>query len=134
MIKLFIAFSIMLLRIYLPTDKNITPPFTNQQVVKAPQNDSSKIENFKGQILQHKVWLQWNVSQNESTYKFDVEKSTDGQHFRVAALVFSSEKNDADQYLFFENASHRKIMYRIKLFEKDNRTTYSKTIVINPKN
>lgn len=72
-----------------------------------------------------KVYINWAVSENESAELFEIEKSTDGKNFKMAALVFGTDKPDTDNYQFYEKAVNKKCVYRIKLVSKDKKAEYS---------
>ncbi len=72
------------------------------------------------------------IGDNETAYCFEVEKSTDGKNFSMAALVFGTDKQDADNYEFYEKAGNPKTVYRIKLINKDKKAEYSPIVQINP--
>ena len=76
--------------------------------------------------------LQWLIDKNETADRFDVERSADGINFTMAALVFTSEKNGNENYMFYENLNNkRKVYYRLKMYNKSQSINYSKTLVIH---
>ena len=77
--------------------------------------------------------LQWIVSENENAAQFEVEKSTDGKNFSMAALVFGTDKTATDNYQFYEKAGKKKVAYRIKIINKNQTIDYSSVIEIDPK-
>jgi hypothetical protein len=92
----------------------------------------AKLISFKGSVNRNKVFLEWAVKENETADQFQVEKSTDGKKFVMAALVFGTDKAETANYGFYEKASNKKISYRIKLINKDQRIEYSAVIGLNP--
>jgi hypothetical protein len=68
------------------------------------------------------------VNKNEDAYQFEIEKSTDGSNFSLAALVFGTDKEAIEQYKFFEKAQSSKIYYRVKIVLRDQTSRYSDTI------
>ena len=90
-----------------------------------------KFISIEGKISNEKVKLTWNISENETADKFEVEKSVDGKTFLIAALVFGTDKMNSDQYQFYEKVNSGKILYRIKLINKNKELEYSKIIEIN---
>lgn len=78
--------------------------------------------------------LNWSVGENETADQFIVEKSTDGIKYSAAALVFGSDKPATDNYEYYEKAGNRKVSYRIKLVNKNNKTEYSEVVEIDPAN
>ena len=76
--------------------------------------------------------LNWVVEKNETADMFEVEKSSDGKNFSMAALVFGTDKAETGVYQFFERAAKQRIFYRIKLIDKNGQAAYSDIITINP--
>ena len=76
--------------------------------------------------------MNWEVGDNETADQFEVEKSTDGKNYIMAALVFGTDKSETDKYQFYEKAGSQRVLYRIKLINKDRKTEYSTVVEINP--
>ena len=91
--------------------------------------------NFQGNINKNnKVTLQWRVENNETTDQFEVQRSNDGIEFKTIGVVFTSEKNGIEDYMFYETtSSFDKAMYRLKMIDKNNNVTYSKLLVFQTK-
>jgi len=91
--------------------------------------------NFQGNINKNnKVTLQWRVENNETTDQFEVQRSNDGIEFKTIGVVFTSEKNGIEDYMFYETmSSFDKAMYRLKMIDKNNNVTYSKILVFQSK-
>ena len=106
---------------------SILPP-SSSAISIAP----AKLIQITGSIHNHKVILNWVVAENESADKFEVEKSTDGKTFTMAALVFGTDKSETDNYQFYEKAGNKKILYRIKMINKNREAEYSSVIELNP--
>ena len=62
---------------------------------------------------------------------FEIEKSSNGKEFKMAALVFGTEKTGDENYKFFEKAVSKKVYYRIKMVGKDNSIRYSEVLIAN---
>jgi len=92
----------------------------------------ARLLRIEGSIIDHKVILNWVVGENETADQFEVEKSTDGKNFIMAALVFGTDKRESDNYQFYEKAVNQKVSYRIKLINKNRKTEYSPVVEINP--
>lgn len=92
----------------------------------------ARLLRIEGSIIDHKVILNWVVGENETADQFEVEKSTDGKNFIMAALVFGTDKNNSANYQFYEKAGNQKVSYRIKLINKNRKTEYSPVVEINP--
>lgn len=131
-----IAFVVLLaLRLfYQPSAKEQSVPFTSPSPAPPPAAFvlPAKVVSLNGNVSNNKVLLNWTVNENESAAHFEVEKSTDGKTFAMAALVFGTDKNDTDAYQFYEKASKKKLIYRIKIINKNQVVDYSSEIVVKP--
>ncbi len=94
---------------------------------------SSKLISFKASKIRNKVLLQWVMVENETTDQFEIEKSTDGKNFEIAALIFGTDKPETDSYEFYDSVKKDKISYRLKIIDKNKQITYSDILVINSK-
>ena len=83
--------------------------------------------NFQGNVNNNKANLQWSVAENETGYSFEVEKSIDGVHFNTDALIFTTTKTGTENYAYKEPIDGNSF-YRLKMINKDNSISYSKTI------
>ncbi len=133
----FTAFIIIVvLRIvYHPSDAQSTiPPFASPTQLPASGISvaPAKLISISGSISDHKVILNWVVGANETADRFEVEKSADGKKFILAALVFATENPATDHYMFYEKTRKQKILYRIKMINKNQQTEYSSVIEIDP--
>jgi hypothetical protein len=121
--------------LYHPSAAQVTTaPFGSPALLSA-KNISfvpARLISFDGSISNHKVILNWEVAENETADQFEVEKSIDGKTFFMAALVFGTDKSDKDKYQFYEKAGNQKVLYRIKIINKNRQTAYSSVIEINP--
>jgi len=85
--------------------------------------------SFSGNFSNNKLQLNWSTSLNESTDRFEVEKSYDGINFTTAALVFTSEKKGPEDYMYKENISANAVVYyRLKLISSEKTVKFSKVI------
>jgi hypothetical protein len=89
--------------------------------------------SFVGNLNNGRVNLQWAVAQNENDDHFEVEKGTDGKTFETAAVVMTSLKGGAESYSYSEVMNSEKVYYRLKMFDKNQVITYSKTIAFDNK-
>lgn len=135
MIK-YAAFAIILvLRIaYHPSTPSTIAPFASPTPFPTPtmSRTPAKLISVDGSIIDHKVVLNWVVGDNESADQFEVEKSINGKTFFMAALVFATDKPATDNYQFYEKAGKQKVLYRIKMINKNRETAYSLVVEINP--
>lgn len=83
---------------------------------------------FQGNLHNNTVTLQWQVSQNESCGRFEIERSQDGKNFVTAAVVTSTGKNGLENYSYAEAAAGDKIYYRLKMYDKSESAQYSRTL------
>ncbi len=96
-------------------------PFTSTTTVATVP----AIVGLKAVVNNQKVQLNWKTEENQQVNLFEVEKSTDGKNFSLAALVFSTDKTDAEEYFFFEKNTGKKMVYRVKIISKDKQVYYS---------
>ncbi|MCC7400841.1 MAG: hypothetical protein IT214_05080 [Chitinophagaceae bacterium] len=97
-------------------------------------NKENPIElfSFSSNLKGNKVELQWSVNGNEDVNRFEIEKSTDGKKFKTAALVFGTDSGESENYMFYEKATNKKVLYRIKIIDKKDNSFYTSAIEINP--
>ena len=111
-----------------------------QKVLSQPDGSSKAlIKQASGEIRLHsfsatqkndKVYLQWVIADNGAVERFEVERSIDGRKFTTGALVFGSEETGNEIYKFFEVTPRGRVMYRLKMFNKDLKTEYSNVLLL----
>ncbi len=91
--------------------------------------------SFQGNVnSSNKISLQWKVANNKIADQFEVQRSYDGKDFKTIGLVFSSEKADIENYMFYETiGSFDKVMYRLKMIDQNGHINYSRTLVFQSK-
>src|SRR5688572_17382873 len=91
--------------------------------------------SFQGNVNPgNKISLQWKVSNNQIVDQFEVQRSYDGRDFTTVGLVFSSEKTDIENYMFYETlTSFDKVIYRLKMIDKNGQVNYSRVLVFQSK-
>jgi hypothetical protein len=91
--------------------------------------------SFQGNMNKNnKVTLNWTVADNETANSFEVERSTDGRNFTTIGVVFASEKIGTENYMFYETyTGSEKVMYRLKMIDKNKEADYSKILVFGAK-
>ena len=91
--------------------------------------------SFQGNVnAKNKVSLQWKIGNNKTVDQFEVQRTYDGREFKTIGIVFGSEKIDIEDYMFYETiSSFDKVMYRLKMIDKDGDIGYSKTLVFQNK-
>ncbi|MFZ1858935.1 MAG: hypothetical protein WAU29_16345 [Chitinophagaceae bacterium] len=115
-----------------PAQHDIAPFASPSPLPTATTAIPAKLISIAGTISNNKFILNWEVGDNETADQFEVEKSTDGKNFTMAALVFGTDKSATDKYQFYEKAGNQRVLYRIKLINKNRQTEYSTVIEINP--
>ena len=73
------------------------------------------------------------MGENETTDQFEIEKSTDGKNFTLAALIFGTDKPEKDSYEFYDKMKKEEISYRLKIISKNKQVAYSDILVIKIK-
>jgi hypothetical protein len=97
----------------------------------AGDGQSPAIVQFTYSKKDKKITLNWVADKNQDMNMFEIEKSSDGKDFKMAALVFGTEKTGDENYKFFEKAVSKKVYYRIKMVGKDNTVRYSQVLIAN---
>jgi hypothetical protein len=94
-----------------------------------------QLVSFQGNVnSKNKVSLQWRIENNRTVDQFEVQRSHDGREFKTVGIVFASEKSDIEDYMFYETiSSFEKVMYRLKMIDKNNTISYSKTLAFQNK-
>ena len=93
----------------------------------------SKLISFKVSMIHDKVLLQWVMGENETTDQFEIEKSTDGKNFVMAALIFGTDKPETDSYEYYDRVKKKNISYRLKIIDKNKQVAYSGILVLKIK-
>jgi hypothetical protein len=91
--------------------------------------------SFQGNMNKNnKVTLNWTVADNETANSFEIERSTNGRDFTSIGVVFASEKMGTENYMFYETyTASEKVMYRLKMIDKNKEIDYSKILVFGTK-
>lgn len=105
--------------------QNSYAPFTATTSSFSTNELLVKITSFTGSINNEKVLLSWTVEENQDANQFEIEKTTNGTEFTMAALVFGTDKKDSDNYMFYEKVKNAKTSYRIKIILKNGTISYS---------
>lgn len=109
----------------------ITTLYSANAQTSAALTSGARLVQLEGSISGTKTILNWTIAGNESADKFEIEKSTDGKNFSMAALVFGTDKANLDAYMFYEKAATKKMFYRIKIVEKNQQASYTNIIVVD---
>lgn len=125
---------------YRLTDNGFSPMTSNDAVVTINFTSSGTLPvhliSFQGNISkQNKVSLDWKVADNETVSHFEVQRSLNGGEFATVAVMFATEKNGSENYTYSETIlNNEKIMYRLKMIDKQQDIDFSKTLVFQNKN
>lgn len=111
-------------------------------LVPSPQTSSRNnnasgvpaVERFRALRTDNAVILQWTVTGNEEASLFRLEKSADGSNYRPAALLFSTEDKQTENYSFSDKPARGRVYYRIILETKDRSVIMGKPIGVDDKN
>lgn len=139
-------------------DQNIVLPYRNDpvmlvaispsgcfdEVIYVPNNLSSNsaqstlpvhLISFQGNLNKNnKATLTWTAAENETIDHFEVERSVNGKDFTTAAVVFATDKRGTENYTYSESINNNdKVLFRLKMFDKDQDINYSKILVFQSK-
>lgn len=103
--------------------QNNTAPVTASSASASPS--TAVISQLNCSIKNDRVLLNWVIDNNQLANQVEIESSTDGKNFTMAALVFGTDKKDSDNYYFYEKAKKGKIFYRLKIINNDSSVQYS---------
>ena len=74
------------------------------------------------------------IANNRAVRSFEVEKSTDGNEFKVIAVFLATEKFGTETYTYADTAiGADKIMYRLRILNKSQNDFYSRIILVRSK-
>ena len=79
-------------------------PFTSTTTVATVP----AIVELKAVVNNQKVQLNWKTEENQQVNLFEVEKSTDGKNFSMAALVFSTDRQMLKSISFLKKIPGRR--------------------------
>ena len=116
-----LVFSIVLSQYQVSAQNNFT-------IVASTEPATAIINNLKCSIEKGRVSLEWIINNNGLVNQIEVESSSDGKNYSMAALIFSTEKNESDNYYFYEKAKTGKLFYRLKILHKDQTVLYSSVV------
>jgi hypothetical protein len=136
MIRTAVFLIIIALRIfYQPDDAQASiAPFASHPLHSSAVlfSSSAKLISFTGHSKNNKVILEWLIAGNEAADQFEIEKSTDGTNYSLAALVFGTDMPETGKYSFYEKAGKQKTLYRIKMIHKNKKAEYSPIVEVGP--
>ena len=110
-----------------------TAPFAILSFVSQNNQVPAHIISFNSHLKNDKVFLEWQVNENNTADQFQVEKSEDGKYFILAAIVFGDNKPETTNYQFYEKVNSLKLFYRVKVINKNQQASYSDVIKVGGK-
>ena len=128
----YAAIAIFVLRLIYQPSAAQAQDATILKSVSSTEVSAPLISNVKARVLAEKNMLDWDITDNSATGIFEIEKSTDGRHFTLAAIVFGSEEKNKAHYSFYEKATIKPVQYRIKLITRENRIMYTSPVSVRP--
>lgn len=114
-----------------PAQKDIAPFANPSPLPTTTISAPAKLISIDGSIKNNKVILNWEVGDNETADQFEVEKVRMEKLYHGNAL-FSGPINPKLISTSFMKAGSHRVLYRIKLINKDRKTEYSTVVEINP--
>jgi hypothetical protein len=92
------------------------------------------ITSWHGKRVSEQMSLTWSLAENELLNSVEVERSSDGIGYSSAGLVLVTDKYGPETYFFNEKVrSSDKLLYRLKMNEKNGKFTYSKILTFDDK-
>lgn len=89
---------------------------------------------FSGTLKNDDVLLQWTTEHEYNTSDFDIERSTDGNHFIAVGNVATFNNPGKQEYRFSDQnagaSAYSRLYYRLKQKDLDGKYQYSKTIAV----
>jgi hypothetical protein len=93
---------------------------------------SVKLISFDGNRVHTATHLNWDIEENESAERFEVQKSVDGINFTTEAIVMSTDVSGRQQYSY-NTSSDGTIIYRLRIFNKSSTVSISKNVAFTSK-
>jgi len=108
-------------------------PVSSSFIIHNPGFDSTtSFIQVSGETDNKKTIIKWSVNDNNEVDRFEIEKWTGGNNYKLVALVFASEKTSAENYWFVDKAQEKTVKYRVKLITKNGKEIFSKIIIVKP--
>ncbi len=106
--------------------QNTASPIAASVVSVSPS--TAVVNQLTCSVKKDRVLLNWTIDNNQSANQIEIEASTDGKNFAMAALVFGTDKDDTDSYAYYEKVKKAKTWYRLKIINKDGSVHYSAVV------
>lgn len=82
--------------------------------------------------INNTVLVNWTTANEQSVSHFELERSTDGQHFTAFAQVPARNTKSLNDYVFADKGPLSNLTYyRLKMVDLDNKFVYSKVVSVN---
>ncbi len=91
---------------------------------------SMKILSFKASLFNNLSKLSWDIYQNETVDKIEVQSSTDGVHYVTDVIIKGNLISGNQSYFYNEQIRDEIVYYRLKLVEQNNVQKYSRVIML----
>jgi hypothetical protein len=87
--------------------------------------------DFNGALNSNSILLNWSTSSEQNSKEFEIEKATDGIHFyKIATVAASGYSANIRNYSSRDVQVNAINYYRLKMFDRDERSRLSNVIVI----
>lgn len=130
-ITLFLLF----LSVTIGFTQNHAKTVSKQSIEWLEKNEhASKAIQFSADVLSDAVELFWEVNKEQAIAGYELQRSTNGEHFKKIAWFASvGEGEVGGTYLYLDETPFQKdvIQYRIKAVRKDGQYLYSATQIID---
>jgi hypothetical protein len=91
-----------------------------------------KLTGFSAALENRQVRLLWNTTNEINTSRFEIERGKDGIHFSTIGTVAAINNRADNRYRFTDpELVDGNRYYRLKMFDKDGTTGYSKIAIVN---
>lgn len=94
-----------------------------------------KLTSFQGKMMDGRVSLRWDLTENKNAQRFEIERSLNGKDFSLVGIVLASENGGRESYSFVNDInSNLKVMYRLKIIDNNNIADYSRILLFQQDN
>lgn len=85
---------------------------------------------FNGQAVNEKVVLKWKTAEEVNTSHFNIERSTDGQHYAAIGNITAAGSGTGNYSFTDANAVNGNNYYRLKMIDIDGAYKYSPVVIV----
>ncbi|MEO6869144.1 MAG: T9SS type A sorting domain-containing protein [Ginsengibacter sp.] len=110
-----------------------------QWIARNPQQVNGALpvtlQNFAAKNVNENVNLQWSTSYEKNSNYFEIQRSTDGNHFSKIGMVYTAGNSTLVNNYNFDDKQPAKGMnyYRLSSVDLDGRTSFSKIVSVTVK-